>query len=114
MPLTSKTFDLFNRQETKSIGNTEQSVKNAKVLSTDEVSAIIAEIEGSGSLDAFFNNPTAINSLLKRLIDKGVIGLNEVAGLREGRQALGSRQGLREEPVAWQRVLGEHYPYDGC
>lgn len=85
MPLTSKTFDLFNRQETKSIGNTEQSVKNAKVLSTDEVSAIIAEIEGSGSLDAFFNNPTAINSLLKRLIDKGVIGLNEVAGLREGK-----------------------------
>jgi hypothetical protein len=88
MPLTSKTFDLFNRQETKSIGNTEQSVKNAKVLSTDEVSAIIAEIEGSGSLDAFFNNPTAINSLLKRLIDKGVIGLNEVAGLREGEDRL--------------------------
>lgn len=88
MPLTSKTFDLFNRQETKSIGNTEQSVKNAKVLSTDEVSAIIAEIEGSGSLDAFFNNPTAINSLLKRLIDKGVIGLNEVAGLREGENKL--------------------------
>ena len=88
MPLTSKTFDLFNRQETKSIGNTEQSVKNAKVLSTDEVSAIIAEIEGSGSLDAFFNNPTAINSLLKRLIDKGVIGLNEVAGLREGEDKL--------------------------
>lgn len=88
MPLTSKTFDLFNRQETKSIGNTEQSVKNAKVLSTDEVGAIIAEIEGSGSLDAFFNNPTAINSLLKRLIDKGVIGLNEVAGLREGEDKL--------------------------
>ena len=88
MPLTSKTFDLFNRQETKSIGNTEQSVKNAKVLSTDEVSAIIAEIEGSGSLDAFFNNPTAINSLLTRLVDKGVIGLNEVAGLREGEDKL--------------------------
>ena len=88
MPLTSKTFDLFNKQETKSIGNTEQSVKNAKVLSTDEVGAIIAEIEGSGSLDAFFNNPTAINSLLKRLIDKGVIGLNEVAGLREGEDKL--------------------------
>lgn len=88
MPLTSKTFDLFNRQETKSIGNTEQSVKNAKVLSTDEVSAIIAEIEGSGSLDAFFNNPSAINSLLTRLVDKGVIGLNEVAGLREGENKL--------------------------
>ena len=88
MPLTSKTFDLFNKQETKSIGNTEQSVKNAKVLSTDEVGAIIAEIEGSGSLDAFFNNPTAINSLLKRLIDNGVIGLNEVAGLREGEDKL--------------------------
>ena len=88
MPLTSKTFDLFNKQETKSIGNTEQSVKNAKVLSTDEISAIAAEIEGSGSLDAFFNNPTAINSLLKRLIDKGVIGLNEVAGLREGENKL--------------------------
>lgn len=88
MPLTSKTFDLFNKQETKSIGNTEQSVKNAKVLSTDEVSAIIAEIEGSGSLDAFFNNPSAINSLLTRLVDKGVIGLNEVAGLREGEDKL--------------------------
>lgn len=88
MPLTSKTFDLFNKQETKSIGNTEQSVKNAKVLDTDEISAIVSEIEGSGSLDAFFNNPTAINSLLKRLIDKGVIGLNEVAGLREGENKL--------------------------
>lgn len=88
MPLTSKTFDLFNKQETKSIGNTKQSVKNAKVLDTDEISAIVSEIEGSGSLDAFFNNPTAINSLLKRLIDKGVIGLNEVAGLREGENKL--------------------------
>ena len=88
MPLTSKTFDLFNKQETKSIGNTEQSVKNAKVLDTDEISAIISEIEGSGSLDAFFNNPSAINSLLTRLVDKGVIGLNEVAGLREGEDKL--------------------------
>ena len=88
MPLTSKTFDLFNKQETKSIGNTEQSVKNAKVLDTDEISAIVSEIEGSGSLDAFFNNPSAINSLLTRLVDKGVIGLNEVAGLREGEDKL--------------------------
>ena len=88
MPLTSKTFDLFNKQETKSIGNTEQSVKNAKVLDTDEISAIVSEIEGSGSLDAFFNNPSAINSLLTRLVDKGVIGLNEVAGLREGENKL--------------------------
>ena len=88
MPLTSKTFDLFNKQETKSIGNTEQSVKNAKVLDTDEISAIVSEIEGSGSLDAFFNNPSAINSLLTRLVDKGVVGLNEVAGLREGEDKL--------------------------
>ena len=82
------TFAKFNKNEKKTQGNTQQTVAISKKLGADEISAIAAEIEGSGSLDAFFNNPTAINSLLKRLIDKGVISLNEVAGLREGENKL--------------------------
>ncbi len=88
MKYDTATFAKFNKNEKKSQGNTQQAVANSKKLSADEIGTIISEIEGSGSLDAFFNNPTAINSLLKRLIDKGVIGLNEIAGLREGEDKL--------------------------
>lgn len=88
MKYDTATFAKFNKNEKKTQGNTQQTVAISKKLGADEISAIAAEIEGSGSLDAFFNNPTAINSLLKRLIDKGVIGLNEVAGLREGEDKL--------------------------
>ena len=88
MKYDTATFAKFNKNEKKSQGNTQQAVANSKKLSADEIGTIISEIEGSGSLDAFFNNPTAINSLLKRLIDKGVIGLNEVTGLREGEDKL--------------------------
>ena len=88
MKYDTATFAKFNMNEKKSQGNTQQAVANSKKLSTDEISVIVSEIEGSGSLDAFFNNSTAINSLLKRLIDKGVIGLNEIAGLREGEDKL--------------------------
>ena len=88
MKYDTATFAKLNKNEKKSQGNTQQAVANSKKLSADEIGTIISEIEGSGSLDAFFNNPTAINSLLKRLIDKGVIGLNEVAGLREGEDKL--------------------------
>lgn len=88
MKYDTTTFAKFNKNEKKTQGNTQQAVAQSKKLSADEISTIVAEIEGSGSLDAFFNNPTAINSLLKRLIDKGVIGLNEVAGLREGEDKL--------------------------
>ena len=88
MKYDTATFAKFNKNEKKTQGNTQQAVAQSKKLSADEISTIVAEIEGSGSLDAFFNNPTAINSLLKRLIDKGVIGLNEVAGLREGEDKL--------------------------
>ena len=88
MKYDTTTFAKFNKNEKKTQGNTQQAVAQSKKLSADEISTIVAEIEGSGSLDAFFNNPTAINSLLKRLIDKGVIGLNEIAGLREGEDRL--------------------------
>jgi hypothetical protein len=88
MKYDTATFAKFNKNEKKAQGNTQQAVANSKKLSADEISAIISEIEGSGSLDAFFNNPSAINSLLTRLVDKGVIGLNEVAGLREGENKL--------------------------
>ena len=88
LPYDTATFAKFNKNEKKTQGNTQQTVAISKKLGGDEISAIVSEIEGSGSLDAFFNNPTAINSLLKRLIDKGVIGLNEVAGLREGENKL--------------------------
>jgi predicted RNA methylase len=88
MKYNTATFAKFNKNEKKAQGNTQQAVANSKKLSTDEIGAIVSEIEGSGSLDAFFNNPSAINSLLTRLVDKGVIGLNEVAGLREGEDKL--------------------------
>ena len=88
MKYDTETFAKFNKNEKKAQGNTQQAVANSKKLSADEIGTIISEIEGSGSLDAFFNNPSAINSLLTRLVDKGVIGLNEVAGLREGEDKL--------------------------
>ena len=88
MKYDTATFAKFNKNEKKAQDNTQQAVANTKKLSTDETGTIISEIEGSGSLDAFFNNPLAINSLLTRLVDKGVIGLNEVAGLREGEDKL--------------------------
>lgn len=91
LPLNSKTFDLFNKKETKSESNTEQAVKNAKTLTSDEVGAIIAEIEGNGSLDAFFNNSKAINDLVKTLVDKGIIGQNEVAQMMDSPERLSAQ-----------------------
>ena len=83
LPYDTATFAKFNRNEKKSQSNTEQAVAKAKTLTSDEVGAIVADIEGNGSLDAFFNNPNAINDLIKTLQEKGVIGQNEVAGLME-------------------------------
>ena len=90
-PLTSKTFDMFNKQETKSESNTEQAVAKAKTLTPDEVGAIVADIEGNGSLEAFFNNSKAINDLIKTLQEKGVIGQNEVEGYMDGPERLSAQ-----------------------
>ena len=91
LPLNSKTFDLFNKKETKSESNTEQAVKNAKTLTSNEVGAIVAEIEGNGSLEAFFNNSKAINDLVKTLVDKGIIGQNEVAQMMDSPERLSAQ-----------------------
>ncbi len=91
LPLNSKTFDLFNKKETKSESNTEIAVANAKTLTSDEIGAIVAEIEGNGSLDAFFNNPNAINGLIKTLQEKGIIGQNEVAEMKDGEDRLSAQ-----------------------
>ena len=91
MTYDTATFAKFNRSEKKAQDNTQQAVGNSKKLTSDEISAILSEVEGAGSLDAFFKNPAATNSLLKRLIDKGVIGLNEVAALREGEDKLSAQ-----------------------
>lgn len=83
MPYTTETFAKFNRNEKKAQNNTEQAVAKSKTLSPEDVGAIVAEIEGNGSLEAFFNNPNAISSLWKTLQEKGIIGQNEVAGLQD-------------------------------
>ena len=88
LPYTTETFAKFNRNEKKTQSNTEQAVAKAKSLSADEVGAIVADIEGNGSLEAFFNNPNAINSLIKTLQEKGIIGQNDVAELMEGTDKL--------------------------
>lgn len=83
LPYDAATFAKFNRNEKKTQSNTEQAVAKAKTLTSDEVGAIVAEIEGNGSLDAFFNNSKAINDLVKTLVDKGIIGQNEVAQMMD-------------------------------
>ena len=84
LPYDTETFARFNRDEKKSQSNTQEAIANSKKLSAKDVGAIISEMESSGSLDSFFNNPKAINELVKTLVEKGVIGQNEVAGLMDG------------------------------
>ena len=91
LPYDAATFAKFNRNEKKTQSNTEQAVKNAKTLTSDEVGAIIAEIDGNGSLDAFFNNSKAINDLIKTLVSKGIIGQNEVAQMMESPERLSAQ-----------------------
>lgn len=91
LPYDTATFAKFNRNEKKTQSNTEQAVAKSKTLTADEVGAIVADIEGNGSLDAFFNNPKAINDLVKTLVSKGVIGQNEVAELMEGTDRLSAQ-----------------------
>lgn len=81
LPYDSATFAKFNRSREKSQSNTQQAISISKKLSSDEVGAIVSEIDGQGSLDAFFNNPKAINDLVKTLVQKGIVGQNEVAAL---------------------------------
>lgn len=91
LPYDTATFSKFNRNEKKTQSNTEQAVAKAKTLTSDEVGAIVAEIEGSGSLDAFFNNSKAINNLVKTLVDKGIIGQNEVAQMMDNPERLSAQ-----------------------
>lgn len=91
LPYDTATFSKFNRNEKKTQSNTEQAVAKAKTLTSDEVGAIVAEIEGNGSLDAFFNNSKAINDLVKTLVDKGIIGQNEVAQMMESPERLSAQ-----------------------
>ena len=91
LPYDTATFSKFNRNEKKTQSNTEQAVAKAKTLTADEVGAIVAEIEGNGSLDAFFNNSKAINDLVKTLVDKGIIGQNEVAQMMDSPERLSAQ-----------------------
>lgn len=91
LPYDTATFSKFNRNEKKTQSNTEQAVAKAKTLTSDEVGAIVAEIEGNGSLDAFFNNSKAINDLVKTLADKGIIGQNEVAQMMDSPERLSAQ-----------------------
>lgn len=91
LPYDTATFSKFNRNEKKTQSNTEQAVAKAKTLTYDEVGAIVAEIEGNGSLDAFFNNSKAINDLVKTLVDKGIIGQNEVAQMMDSPERLSAQ-----------------------
>lgn len=91
LPYDTATFSKFNRNEKKTQSNTEQAVAKAKSLTSDEVGAIIAEIEGNGTLDAFFNNSKAINDLVKTLVDKGIIGQNEVAQMMDSPERLSAQ-----------------------
>lgn len=83
LPYDAATFAKFNRNEKKTQSNTEQAVAKSKTLTSEEIGAIVAEIDGNGSLDAFFNNSKAINDLIKTLVSKGIIGQNEVAQMME-------------------------------
>ena len=91
LPYDAATFAKFNRNEKKTQSNTEQAVAKAKTLTADEVGAIVAEIEGNGSLDAFFNNSKAVNDLVKTLVDKGIIGQNEVAQMMDTPERLSAQ-----------------------
>lgn len=91
LPYNAATFAKFNRNEKKTQSNTEQAVAKAKTLTSDEVGAIVAEIEGNGSLEAFFNNSKAINDLVKTLVDKGIIGQNEVAQMMDSPERLSAQ-----------------------
>lgn len=91
LPYDTATFSKFNRNEKKTQSNTEQAVAKAKTLTSDEVGAIVAEIDGNGSLDAFFNNSKAINDLVKTLVDKGIIGQNEVAQMMDNPERLSAQ-----------------------
>ena len=91
LPYDAATFAKFNRNEKKTQSNTEQAVAKAKTLTSDEVGAIVAEIEGNGSLDAFFNNSKAINDLVKTLVDKGIVGQNEVAQMMDSPERLSAQ-----------------------
>lgn len=91
LPYDAATFAKFNRNEKKTQSNTEQAVAKAKTLTSDEVGAIVAEIEGNGSLDAFFNNSKAINDLVKTLVEKGIIGQNDVAQMMDSPERLSAQ-----------------------
>lgn len=91
LPYDAATFTKFNRNEKKTQNNTEQAVAKSKTLTSDEIGAIVAEIDGNGSLDAFFNNSKAINDLVKTLVNKGIIGQNEVAQMMESPERLSAQ-----------------------
>ena len=91
LPYYAATFAKFNRNEKKTQSNTELAVAKSKTLTSDDIGAIVAEIDGNGSLDAFFNNSKAINDLIKTLVSKGIIGQNEVALMMDSPERLSAQ-----------------------
>lgn len=84
LPYDTETFSRFNKNEKKTQSNTQEAIANSKKLSPEDIGSIVGEIENSGSLDSFFNSPKAIKDMLKTLVEKGVIGQNEIAGMMDG------------------------------
>ena len=108
LPYDTETFAKFNRNEKKTQSNTEKAVVRAKTLSSDEIGSIVAEVEGSGSLEAFFKNPKAINDLINTLQDKGILAHNEIAELMDGEGKLSAQ----DEDYVKNLLLGSVFTPD--
>ena len=86
MPLTAATFSKFNAEEKKTVSPTEKAVKAGKTVKDITLEKIAALLDDKETLSDVYADETATAQIIKILQSDGVININEVAELMDGKK----------------------------
>ena len=86
MPLTAATFSKFNAEEKKTVSPTEKAVKAGKTVKDITLEKIAALLDDKETLSDVYADETATARIIKILQSDGVININEVAELMDGKK----------------------------
>ena len=86
VPLNAETFAKFNAEDKKTISPTEKAVKAGKTVTDITLEKIAALLDDKETLSDVYADETATAQIIKILQSDGVININEVAELMDGKK----------------------------
>ena len=84
LPYSTQSLAIFNEQETQTQSNTGKAAGYARKLTPQAISEVLAAVDGFNTIDAFFNDPKAPQTLINNLISAGIIAQREKAEMVDG------------------------------